>query len=172
MPHKEFLHSGDGDPRSLLAERLLEDIGTEESIVVCNAAFEKGILEGLQEAFPQEAFPRREGRFRSFIGRLWDQGKIFQDGHYVHPSQKGSWLLKKVLPAFDPDLRYDDLGVQEGMEAVVEYSRMISPETSESEAREIERNLLEYCERDTWAMVVIHRRLSELVNWGGVVLNA
>jgi hypothetical protein len=49
---------------------------------------------------------------------------------------------------------------------------MISPETSESEAREIERNLLEYCERDTWAMVVIHRRLSELVNWGGVVLNA
>jgi hypothetical protein len=172
VPHKEFLHSGDGDPRSLLAERLLEDIGTEGSIVVCNAAFEKGILEDLQEAFPQEAFPRWEGRFQSFIGRLWDQGKLFQDGHYVHPFQEGSWSLKKVLPAFDPDLRYDDSGVQEGMEAVVEYSRMISPETSESEAREIERNLLEYCERDTWAMVVIHRRLSELVNWGGVVLNA
>ena len=49
------------------------------------------------------------------------------------------------------------------MEAVVQYSRMISPETSDSEAREIEEDLLAYCERDTWAMVVIHRELSDLV---------
>ncbi|MCS4047583.1 hypothetical protein GGQ04_002732 [Salinibacter ruber] len=82
----------------------------------------------------------------------------------MHPSQKGSWSLKKVLPAFDPDLEYGDLDVQEGMEAVVEYSRMIAPETSESEAQEIEEDLLAYCEQDTWAMVVIHRELSDLVD--------
>jgi hypothetical protein len=40
---------------------------------------------------------------------------------------------------------------------------MISPETSNSEAREIEEDLLAYCEQDTWAMVVIHRELSDLV---------
>jgi hypothetical protein len=49
------------------------------------------------------------------------------------------------------------------MEAVVQYSRMISPETSDSEAREIEEDLLEYCEQDTWAMVVIHEKLSAMV---------
>ncbi len=81
----------------------------------------------------------------------------------MHPSQKGSRPLKKVLPAFDPDLKYGDLGVQEGMEAVVRYSRMISPETSDSEAREIEEDLLAYCEQDTWAMVVIHKSLTELL---------
>jgi hypothetical protein len=156
--HEEFLHNSDGDPRRALAERLLEYIGPEGSIIVYNDTFEEGILEDLQEAFPQW-----EDQFQSFIDRLWDQGEIFQDGHYVHPSQKGSWSLKKVLPAFDPSLEYDDLDVQEGMEAVVEYSRMIAPETSESEAREIEEDLLEYCKRDTWAMVVIHKELSELV---------
>jgi len=158
VSHEEFLHDGDGDPRPLLAERLLEDIGPDGSIVVYNATFEKGILEDLQEVFPQWEDP-----FQNFIDRLWDQGEIFQDGHYVHPSQKGSWSLKKVLPAFDPSLEYDDLDVQEGMEAVVEYSRMIAPNTSESDAEEIEEDLLKYCERDTWAMVVIHRKLSELV---------
>ncbi|WP_259182564.1 DUF2779 domain-containing protein [Salinibacter ruber] len=156
--HEEFLHDGDGDPRPPLAERLLEDIGSEGSIVVYNDTFEEGILEDLQEAFPQWGH-----QFQGFIDRLWDQGEIFQNGHYVHPSQKGSWSLKKVLPAFDPSLEYDDLDVQEGMEAVVEYSRMIAPETSESEAEEIEEDLLEYCARDTWAMVVIHKKLSELV---------
>jgi hypothetical protein len=49
------------------------------------------------------------------------------------------------------------------MEAVVQYSRMISPETSDSEAREIEEDLLAYCKRDTWAMVVIHEKLSAMV---------
>ncbi|MCS3956727.1 hypothetical protein GGP81_003275 [Salinibacter ruber] len=52
---------------------------------------------------------------------------------------------------------------QEGMEAVVQYSRIASPETSDSEAREIEEDLLAYCERDTWALVVIHRSLTELL---------
>lgn len=158
--HEEFLHDGDGDPRPLLAERLLEDIGAEGSIIVYNATFEKGILEDLQAAFPQW-----EDLFQNFIDRLWDQAQIFQDGHYVHPSQKGSWSLKKVLPAFDPNLEYDDLDVQEGMEAVVEYSRMISPETSESEAEEIREDLLKYCERDTYAMVVIHEALTDLVGF-------
>jgi hypothetical protein len=156
--HEEFLHDGDVDPRPTLAERLLEDIGPEGSIVVYNDTFEEGILEDLQEAFP-----KWEDRFQDYTHRLWDQGEIFQNGHYVHPSQKGSWSLKKVLPAFDPDLEYDDLDVQEGMEAVVEYSRMIAPETSESEAKKIRQDLIEYCERDTWAMVVIHKELSELV---------
>ncbi|MCS4155486.1 hypothetical protein GGQ03_002789 [Salinibacter ruber] len=158
VAHKEFLWTGEGDPRRPLAERLVQDIGPEGSIVVYNATFERGILEDLQEAFPQW-----EDRFESYTHRLWDQGKIFQEGHYVHPSQKGSWSLKTVLPAFDPDLKYGDLDVQEGMEAVVQYSRMISPETSDSEAREIEEDLLEYCEQDTWAMVVIHEKLSAMV---------
>nr|WP_259105744.1 DUF2779 domain-containing protein [Salinibacter ruber] len=107
--HEEFLWTEEGDPRRPLAERLVQDIGPEGSIMVYNATFEKGILEDLQEAFPQW-----EDQFQNYTHRLWDQGEIFQEGRYVHPSQKGSWSLKTVLPAFDPDLKYGDLDVPGG----------------------------------------------------------
>ncbi len=68
-----------------------------------------------------------------------------------------------MLPAFDSSLEYGDFSVQEGMEAMVQYSRMISPETPRPKAKKIEQDLLEYCERDTWAIVVIHKGLIELL---------
>ena len=34
---------------------------------------------------------------------------------YYHPEQRGSWSIKRVLPAVAPDLRYDGIdGVQDG----------------------------------------------------------
>lgn len=70
----------------------------------------------------------------------------------MHLFQEGRWSLKKVLSAFDPDLEYGDLHIQEGMEAVVQHSRIISPETPETEAGEIWQNLFEYCEQNTGAI--------------------
>jgi hypothetical protein len=157
VSHHEYLHDGSGDPRPELTRRLLEGIGPSGSIVVYNDTFEKGILEDLRDAFPEHS-----GRLESMIERLWDQAEIFRKGHYVPPEAKGSYSLKTILPAFDPTMSYGDLNVQEGMEAVVEYAKTVAPETPAGEAEKIRATLLEYCKRDTWAMVVIHRELAAI----------
>ena len=73
---------------------------------------------------------------------------------YYHPQQQGSWSIKKVLPAVAPDLRYDALdGVQDGGMAMAAFMDAISAETTASEKAKIEKQLLEYCGLDTYAMV-------------------
>ena len=77
-------------------------------------------------------------------------------------AQKGSWSLKKVLPVFDQDLAYDDLEVQSGMDAVIQFDAMIHAE-SQQQRDALYHDLRAYCERDTLATVQIHRKLCQLV---------
>ena len=51
-------------------------------------------------------------------------------------------------------------------EAHREYGEMIAS-SSEQEQTPLRNQLLEYCERDTYAMVQIHRRLREMVGEPG-----
>jgi hypothetical protein len=74
--------------------------------------------------------------------------------YYYHPSQQGSWSIKAVLPALCPDLRYDDLeGVQDGGMAMTAFDEALAPQTTPARKAEIERQLLDYCKLDTYAMV-------------------
>jgi len=95
-----------------------------------------------------------------------DHGGLQAVSHFrpsdIHPDQKGSWSLKSALPVFAPDLAYDDLDIQHGMAAVVKYSEMIAS-SSEEEKATLRNQLLKYCERDTYAMVEIHRDLQQMV---------
>lgn len=52
------------------------------------------------------------------------------------------------------------------MEVVVEHSKMIAPEATEAEAQKIEEDLLDYCERDTWATVVTCKNLADILRLG------
>jgi hypothetical protein len=108
------------------------------------------------------AYPEHADRLQQLIDRLWDQADVFT-WDFIHPEQKGSWSLKNVLPVFAPDLAYDDLDIQHGMAAVVKYSEMIASNSTEDQAA-LRNQLLEYCERDTYAMVEIHRGLCELTS--------
>lgn len=154
--HKEFLHDGDGDPRPALTESMLADIEEEGSIVVYHDTFEEKRLEELRDAFPNHA-----DRLQGMIDRLWDQAEVFK-WDFIHPGQKGSWSLKNVLPVFAPDLAYDDLDIQHGMAAVVKYAEMVTSDSEEEQAA-LRNQLLDYCQRDTYAMVEIHRGLHEIV---------
>lgn len=51
------------------------------------------------------------------------------------------------------------------MEAAVPYSAMVDPATPYAEAEKLREDLLDYCERDTYAMVVIHEELAGLVSF-------
>ena len=59
------------------------------------------------------------------------------------------------------DLKYDDLDVKNGTEALVTYAMFKDMNKEELEFKY--KSLLEYCKQDTWAMVVILNKIREIV---------
>ena len=58
-------------------------------------------------------------------------------------------------------LAYDDLAIKEGGHAASQYYRMFFVETDWVERATIEEALLQYCARDTLAMVELRRALKQ-----------
>jgi hypothetical protein len=143
-----FLDLTGDNPSERLSLALIGACGNQGVIFAYNAGFERSVILALATQFPALA-----GALRGIAGRLVDLLPVARE-HFYHPSQKGSWSIKAVLPTIAPDLRYQDLeGVQHGGMAQEAYLEAIRPET-ESERRETLRQQLErYCELDTWAMV-------------------
>jgi hypothetical protein len=79
--------------------------------------------------------------------------------HYYHPEFHGSFSLKAVLPAVVPSMAYENLEIQEGQMASLQYLRMIDPATTSEEKEKIKKDLLTYCAQDTMAMVRIREEL-------------
>jgi len=73
--------------------------------------------------------------------------------HYYHRDVRGSWSIKAVLPTIAPELTYDNLTVSGGDEVQTVYRQAINVETTEKEREVLRQNLLDYCERDTLAVV-------------------
>ena len=67
LAHHEYLHTQADDPRPALLAALLESVGPTGHIIVYNAPFERGILQGLAESFPQHG-PRLQDDDRSPLG--------------------------------------------------------------------------------------------------------
>ena len=79
--------------------------------------------------------------------------------HYYHPAFNGSYSIKGVLPAVVPNLAYNDLEIQEGTMASVQFHRMALCDVDATEKARIRTALLKYCERDTLAMVELRQAL-------------
>ena len=67
-----------------------------------------------------------------------------------------------------PDLTYDDLIIVDGRVASVEIARLlfVADKIPASERDRVRQELLDYCERDTWAMVRLLEKLRELAGVG------
>ncbi len=149
LKHHEFLGTPQEDPRRELIERLLTDAGKEGDIIVYNQSFEIGRLQELMRDFLEY-----EDQINGIIKRIKDLMLPFQKRYYYTPGMHGSYSIKEVLPALVPDLDYSDLAITEGSSAMYAFERMLG-ETDENIIRETRQNLLEYCKRDTLAMVRI-----------------
>ena len=115
---------------------------------VYNAAFEASRISELAVRYPGLS-----DSLLAINARMVDLLPIARQRYY-HPSQQGSWSIKKVLPAVVPELRYDALdGVQDGGMAMEAFLEAIHPSTNQERKNEIERQLLAYCKLDTYAMV-------------------
>ena len=147
--HGEYLADPTEDPRIGFIEQLIEGCGTSGDVLVYNIGFERGKLNDLREVFPQYSRELRE-----IVNRLKDLMIPFQQKWYYTPEMKGSYSIKLVLPALVPELSYNDLEIKEGGTASNIFLSMVNG-TFEGDAEETRRQLLEYCEMDTFAMVKI-----------------
>jgi predicted RecB family nuclease len=152
LEHREFLHEQAGDPRQDFCRTLVNALGGEGSIFVYTE-YEARIMTSLAEDFPWY-----RDRLLSSLGRMKDLCAIVR-AHYYHPAFRGSFSLKSVLPAVVPSMAYDELAIQEGNQASLEYLRMMDPSTSPEERAGIKVALLTYCGYDTLAMVRIREEL-------------
>ncbi len=146
LSHTSFLHDGDEDPREAFSTSLLDTIGPEGTIVVYSG-YEQTIIRRLAEEFPQHA----KG-LSVLCDRLFDLLAVAR-ANYYHPDFHGSYSIKAVLPAMVPDLTYGDLEIQDGSNASAAFAQMIARDTEEPERERIRGALLDYCQRDTQAMV-------------------
>jgi hypothetical protein len=150
--HDAYLCTERKDPREEFAQTLLESVGEEGSVCVYSG-YEKRILTELAACLP-----KLKARLDRVIERLWDLLAIIK-GNYYHPEFAGSFSIKSVLPALVPALDYGDLEIREGSMASLQYFRMIFEVTDEAEKARIRTALLQYCERDTLAMVELRNAL-------------
>ncbi len=156
--HHEWLADGPGDPRPALAERLIRACDGAQAIVTYNVSFERGRIVEMAEALPALAEP-----LRHVAARLIDLLPVIRN-HVYHPDFGGSFSLKRVLPALVPELRYDNLAINEGGLASLELERLLfngADLTPEAKAQ-LRADLLRYCHQDTWGLVRLLRRLREL----------
>lgn len=154
VDHREFLEREARLPDRLV-ERMQEDIGPVGTIISWHKSFEQSRNRELAERYPHKT-----DFLADLNARMVDLEDVFKKD-YVDSLFDGSTSIKKVLPVVCPHLNYDDLDVRDGASAMEAWKRMIAAEPDE--ANEIAKDLLKYCELDTFAMVEIYRFLIGLM---------
>ena len=156
--HFEFLAEGPEDARPVLAARMIE--ATQHAArVVTYSSFEKTRIRSLQKSVPH-----LEAELKELEVKLLDLLPVVRNNVY-HPDFQGSFSIKYVLNPLVPELSYDDLVIVDGMIASVEIARLlfVSGKIPPDQIDKTRKDLLEYCKRDTWAMVKLVERLRGLV---------
>jgi len=155
--HKEFLSEGNEDPRPKLIEQMKKDLKGIGDIIVYNKSFEINVMKKLAEDFPEH-----KEWLEQALTRIVDLAAPFRSFYYYDKSQKGSYSIKKVLPAVTGK-SYEELEIGNGGDASMLYFYShIRPKLENKE--EIRNNLLQYCGLDTEGMVWIVNRLKEIAN--------
>jgi CRISPR/Cas system-associated exonuclease Cas4 (RecB family) len=152
VSHSEYLADPMHDGERVLAESLIAALGQHGSIIVYSH-FEHTRIKVLRDSFDDLS-----EQLQSILDRLVDLLPIVAD-HVYHPEFRGSFSLKRVLPALVPELSYEGLGVKDGDMATTRFAKMARGEISGPEIETTRRQLLEYCKLDTLAMVRLHEVL-------------
>jgi len=155
--HDEFLAEGPKDCRPALVRHMLEATKHADTIATYSH-FERTKIRALQKAVP-ELQPELEALEHKLIDLL----PVVRENVY-HPDFLGSFSLKYILHPLVPELTYDDLVIVDGLVASVEIARLlfVAGKIPKDEHDRVRQDLLNYCERDTWAMVKVLEKLRGL----------
>ena len=154
LQHTEFLAIESFGDFAALAQALLAAVPDSGPVFAYNAPFEHRVLEDLAERVPELGTG-----LRNVAARLVDLLPITRLAYY-HRDMKGSWSLKAVLPTIAPQLSYEQLEeVQEAGGAQLAFMLLRAGELTDAKKEQLRSALLEYCGRDSWALVVLRRFL-------------
>ncbi len=160
LKHDDFLGDSRNDPRRALAEKLCKNIPMGVCTTAYNKNFECGRLRELAKAFPELAV-----HLNDIADHIVDLIEPFRQKMVYLPEMNGSFSIKHVLPALQPDdpaLNYANLdgSVHNGSEAMTIYPQIAK--MSPADAASARKSLLEYCKLDTLAMVKVWEKLREM----------
>jgi hypothetical protein len=156
LVHAEHLAIETFGDFDVLASELLAAVPAKGPVFAYNAGFEKRVLTGLATWLP-----RRAPLLRSLAERLVDLLPVTQQAYY-HRDMLGSWSIKNVLPTIAQELDYAMLGdVQGGEAAQMAFLELRGPDVSDARRRKLRQELLDYCRRDTFGLIVLRRFLCE-----------
>lgn len=168
VDHSEFLADANAwDPRLELLEHLVADLGVNGTVLQWSS-FEASRI---RELSSDPRYALYAPALRSILGRIRDLAEPVR--RYVRdPRFEGSWSIKVVHPVLiegcevgcgpsgQGRVDYKDLsGVADGTAATLALAEYFSQDTPAERRQEIRRELLDYCELDTWAMVEVLRAL-------------
>ena len=151
--HRAFLSPHERAGARELAQRLLQDLGSEGSIIVYSG-YETRTIRWLACRHPDIAGPLRE-----LLRRIVVLESVVRRNIY-HPGFHGSTSLRAVLPALVPGFTYIDLEIEDAASASASYAYLAKGGYySAARAPLIRRDLYAYCARDTLALVRLHEAL-------------
>lgn len=157
ITHREWLlEPWAQDNRALLEQMIYHMDGVEQwKWIVWNQWFENWRNVEWGTLYPE---------FQEYLLRInqntFDLMDIFKQQRYFHRDFQWSASIKKVLPVLT-DISYDNLEVSNGWIASDLLKRMIIGELEDNLLEPTVKNLLQYCEQDTWAMVKIYEKILE-----------
>ena len=113
-----------------------------------NQGFEQGRNTEMARDFPEYA-----DQLLAINERMIDLLKPFKERGLYRPCQNGSASIKQTLPAFVPEMSYENLGIHNGTEASDQFMNFMIGKQTPAQTEEMMQNLHEYCGQDTIAMV-------------------
>jgi hypothetical protein len=155
--HAAFLAEGPHDARPPLAQAMIRATANADRVVMYTS-FEKTRIRDLQRSVPELAT-----ELRALEAKLIDLHPVVKNCVY-HPDFRGSFSLKDILTPLVPELTYNDLVIVDGRVASVEIARLlfVADKIPRHERDRVRQELLDYCQRDTWAMVKLVEKLRSL----------
>lgn len=155
LNHFEYLADGAELPIKMI-EDMQNCIGSTGSLVSWHKSFENTRNKEMARLYPDKL-----DFLNDISNRMIDLEDIFKGG-YVDIAFGGSTSIKKVLPVIVPELSYDNMEVANGTDAMEAFTRMLEmPEGSDR--KKLKKDMLEYCELDTLAMVRIFQKMNAYI---------
>jgi len=156
--HHAWIAKDSSDPRIGIGPAIVAACEGAKTVTAYNASFEMRCILLVAEVCPEIA-----PRLREIAEGIVDLLRNVRENPYQRDF-RGSFSLKKVLPALVPELSDDDLEIAEGETASAQLMTLLFRESTMTpdDRAKLERDLLAYCERDTRAMIELTRRLGEL----------
>ena len=155
VQHFEYIADPKKNCQKIIAKNLVDILETTGSIITYSS-FEAQVIEKLIKVVPE-----LEEQLRNIISRIVDLEAILKFNYYDKRFH-GRTSIKKVLPVMIPEMNYDHLKIGEGGSALSMFAYMTMGLYSKEKEEEIKKNLLEYCKRDTLALVKMHKFLFDV----------